>query len=183
MKRNVLYCVLSFYACLVLMQFPSDAGAQDRNREVILPAGTVLRCTLDEPNFSSKTAEIGDPVICQLNGVVLFGQSLLPRGSYLGGHLEADKDPGHFFGKGYLKLEFDHIGLPDGQIPVPAKIIVVRGYQVDRQGDIVGHGHAVRDAVEWMLPPLWPIKGADAAGARPAPHLEGRGVVDPATDG
>ena len=172
MKRNVLYCALSLCVCLVLVQFPTAARAQGDEREAILPAGTLLRCTLDEPNFSSKTAEIGDPVMCQLTGTVMFGQSLLPRGSYLGGHLEADKDPGHFFGKGYLRLEFDHIGLPDGEIPVPAKIIAARGYRVNREGNILGNGHAVRDAVEWMLPPLWPIKVLMLPARGPRPTLK-----------
>lgn len=171
MKRNLLYCVFSFCVCLILSQIASNARAQD-DKEAILPAGSLLRCTLDEPNFSSKTAEIGDPVICQLTGVLLFGQSLLPRGSYLGGHLDADKDPGHFFGKGYLRLEFDHIGLPDGEIPVPAKIIAARGYRVNREGDILGNGHAVRDAVEWMFPPLWPIKVLMLPARGPRPTLK-----------
>ena len=29
---------------------------------------------------------------------------------------------------------------------------------MDKKGDIDGKGHAKRDAVEWMLPPLWPWK-------------------------
>jgi hypothetical protein len=31
-------------------------------QELLVPAGTLLQCTLDEPNFSSATAAIGDPV-------------------------------------------------------------------------------------------------------------------------
>src|SRR5271165_3248837 len=68
-------------------------------REVVLPAGTLLQCTLNEPNFSSATADVGDPVLCHLRGVTEFGQQAFPRGTYLVGHLEAAKDPGHFFGK------------------------------------------------------------------------------------
>jgi hypothetical protein len=30
--------------------------------------------------------------------------------------------------------------------------------KVDKQGDVHGKGHATRDAVEWMIPILWPIK-------------------------
>lgn len=171
MRKDVQFALYSLGVCLVLLQFPTGARAQEEN-EVIVPAGTLLHCTLDEPDFSSKTAEIGDPVICQLNGVSLFGRSAVPRGSYLGGHLEADKEPGHFFGKGYLKLEFDYMGVPDGQIPVPAKIIAARGFRVDKEGDIEGHGHAVRDAVEWMFPPLWPIKLLMLPARGPRPELK-----------
>lgn len=90
----------------VLFAFPTTVKPQTTAHETILPAGTLLRCTLDEPNFSSSTAEVGDPVLCSLQGVLLFNRTALPRGAYLGGHLLAAKDPGHFFGKGYLQLEF-----------------------------------------------------------------------------
>ena len=76
----------------------------------------------------------------------------------LGGHLEADKEPGHFVGKGYMRITFDRIILPTGDLPVPAKVIMARGYKVDKEGDIDGKGHAKRDVVEWMFPPLWPWK-------------------------
>jgi hypothetical protein len=132
--------------------------ASTKAQDILVPAGTLLRCTMDEPNFSSKTADIGDPVICHLAALRQFGKSVFPRGSYLGGHLEADKEPGHFVGKGYLKIEFDRIGFPDSDIPVPSKIIAAKGYKVDKKGDIVGKGHATRDTVEWLIPPLWPWK-------------------------
>jgi hypothetical protein len=139
---------------LVFLGLSASTKAQD----ILVPAGTLLRCTLDEPNFSSATADIGDPVICHLSSLREFGQNVFPRGSYLGGHLEADKEPGHFVGKGYLKLEFDRIGFLNSDVPVPSKIIAAKGYKVDRHGDIVGHGHATRDVVEWLIPPLWPWK-------------------------
>ena len=95
MKRISVYLIFS----LVFLGLQASAKAQD----ILVPAGTLIRCTLDEPNFSSATADIGDPVICHLNSLREFGQNVFPRGSYLGGHLEADKEPGHFVGKGYLK--------------------------------------------------------------------------------
>jgi hypothetical protein len=142
-------------------------------REVVLPAGTLLQCTLNEPNFSSKTAEVGDPVLCHLKGTTEFGQQAFPRGSYLVGHLEAAKDPGHFVGKGYLKIQFDRIGLPSGDLPLDAKIIATRGYKVDKQGKIDGKGHATRDVIEWMIPPLWPYKVLALPARGPRPTLKG----------
>jgi hypothetical protein len=146
-------------------------------RDVVLPAGTLLQCTLNEPNFSTKTAEVGDPVVCHLRGITEFGQEAFPRGSYLVGHLEAAKEPGHFFGKGYLKLQFDRIGLPTGDLPLEAKVIATRGYKVDKEGKIDGKGHAVRDAVEWMLPPLWPWKVIMLPARGPRPTLKGETVL------
>jgi hypothetical protein len=106
-----------------------------------------------------------------------FGQSVFPRGSYIVGHLEADQDPGHFWGKGYLKLAFDRIGLPDGDVPLAAKMIAVSGYNVDRNGKLIGHGHATRDTVEWMLPPLWPWKVLSLPARGPRPTLKGEAQV------
>ena len=158
---------------VVVLALTSGAGA----REVVLPAGTLLQCTLNEPNFSSATAEIGDPVLCHLRGVTEFGQQAFPRGSYLVGHLEAAKDPGHFVGKGYLKLQFDRIGLPGGDMPLQAKVISTRGYKVDKEGKIDGKGHAKRDVVEWMLPPLWPWKVIMLPARGPRPTLKGETVL------
>ena len=158
---------------LAVLCFAGMAKADDNPQEVIVPAGTLLRCTLDEPNFSTKSADVGDPVICHLGQAVLFDRPLFPRGAYLGGHLESAKEPGHFVGKGYLHIEFDKIGFPEGQIPVPAKVIAAKGYHVDRQGKIIGHGHPVRDAVEWMFPPLWPEKVVTLPARGPRPTLKG----------
>jgi hypothetical protein len=165
MRRITAYLIFS----LVFLGLQANTKAQD----ILVPAGTLLRCTLDEPNFSSATADIGDPVICHLNNLREFGQNAFPRGSYLGGHLEADKEPGHFVGKGYLKLEFDRIGFPNSDVPVPSKVIAAKGYKVDRRGDIVGRGHATRDTVEWLIPPLWPWKILMLPARGPRPTLKG----------
>ncbi|MGA8343596.1 MAG: hypothetical protein WB781_16810 [Candidatus Sulfotelmatobacter sp.] len=146
-------------------------------RDVVLPAGTLLQCTLNEPNFSSATVDVGDPVLCHLRGVTEFGQQAFPRGSYLVGHLESAQDPGHFWGKGYLKLQFDRIGLPTGDLPLEAKVISTRGYKVDKQGKIDGKGHPKRDVVEWMLPPLWPWKVIMLPARGPRPTLKGETVL------
>jgi hypothetical protein len=146
-------------------------------REMVLPAGTLLKCTMDEPNLSSATIAVGDPVLCRLHSITEFGQQTFPRGSYLVGHLESAKDPGHFWGKGYMKLQFDRIGLPNGDMPLDAKVIATRGYKVDKDGDIRGKGHARRDIVEWMLPPLWPWKIIMLPARGPRPTLKGESML------
>jgi hypothetical protein len=161
------------YAYLTFSVLFLGVQASTKAQDILVPAGTLLRCTLDEPDFSSKTADIGDPVICHLAALRQFGKTVFPRGSYLGGHLEADKEPGHFVGKGYLKIEFDRIGFPDSDIPVPSKIIAAKGYKVDKKGDIIGKGHATRDTVEWLIPPLWPWKILTLPARGPRPTLKG----------
>jgi hypothetical protein len=145
--------------------------------ETVLPAGTLLKCTLDEPNFSSAAVAVGDPVLCHLRSQVEFGRQTFPRGSYLVGHLEASKDPGHLFGKGFIKIVFDRIGMPQGDMPLDAKVIATRGYKVDKYGDIDGKGHAKRDVVEWMIPPLWPWKIITLPMRGPRPTLKGESVL------
>jgi len=147
-------------------------------QDLLVPAGTLLQCTMDEPNFSSATAAVGDPVLCHLRTQQEFGRPLFPRGSMLGGHLEAEKEPGHFVGKGYLKITFDRVILPSGDLPVPAKVIQARGYKVDKQGAIDGNGHATRDVVEWMIPPLWPWKVVSLPFRGPRPTLKGEGPLE-----
>lgn len=158
-----------FFVILQLMVVSSNARAQD----ILVPAGTLFRCTISEPNFSSASAQIGDPVLCHLSSVQEFGRNAFPRGAYISGHLEADKEPGHFFGKGLLKVVFDRIGTPNADVTVDTKVIAARGYHVDKEGDIVGKGHAKRDVIEWLIPPLWPWKVLMLPARGPRPALKG----------
>lgn len=151
----------------------ASAGGVHAQKDLLVPAGTLLQCTLNEPNFSSATATVGDPVVCHLRAQQEFGRALFPRGTMLGGHLEAEKEPGHFFGKGYLKITFDRVILPYGDLPVPAKVIQAQGFKVDKKGDIDGKGHPKRDVVEWMIPLLWPWKVISLPMRGPRPTLKG----------
>jgi hypothetical protein len=148
-----------------------------RAQETVVPAGTLLRCTMSEPNFSSATAQVGDPLLCHLAAVQVFGHNVFPRGAYMGGHLEAEKEPGHFVGKGHLKIVFDRIALPNTELPLDTKIVAARGYHVDKQGDIKGNGHAKRDVIEWLFPPLWPWKVIMLPARGPRPTLKGEQVL------
>jgi hypothetical protein len=149
-------------------------GARAASRDEMLPAGTLLHCTMDEPNFSSKTAQAGDPVLCHLGPISSFGHSVFPRGAMLSGHLQDSKDPGHFVGKGWLELEFDRIILPGAEVlPLSAKIIATPHLKTDREGKIKGGGHPKRDAIEWMIPVLWPIKLITLPARGPYPALKG----------
>ena len=161
--------IVSLVSAVTLLVLATGVHAQD----LLVPAGTLLQCTLEEPNFSSATASVGDPVLCHLKSFQEFGRTVFPRGSMLAGHLEADKEPGHFAGKGYLKLTFDRVIVPTGDVPLPAKVIAAKGYKVDKQGDIKGKGHAKRDVVEWMIPPLWPWKVLTLPARGPRPALKG----------
>src|SRR5579875_3041943 len=78
------------------------AAANLPARNIPVPAGTLLQCTIDEPNFSPVTAQVGDPVVCYLRPVVEFGCSAFPPGSQLSGQFESYRKPGRFIGKGKI---------------------------------------------------------------------------------
>jgi hypothetical protein len=135
--------------------------------DLVVPAGTLLQCTVSEPNFSSKTAEIDDPLLCRVG----LGRSVLPYGTFLVGRFAEYRDPGHFIGKGWMQLNFDRIVLPSQVLPLSAKVVYMRGLTVDRKGRIHGQGHARRDVVEWSIPLLWPMKVATLPMRGPRPRL------------
>jgi len=166
--------------CLFLTLFLSVLGlaALPAAANDLIPAGTLLQCTLDEPNFSAKTALPGDPVLCHLGPLGAFGHSVFPRGAMLGGHLEDFKNPGHFFGKGWIAVEFDRMILPGAQVlPLSAKVISAPHMKVDAQGNVHGRGHPKRDAVEWMIPVLWPIKVLTLPARGPYPAFKGESRI------
>jgi len=165
MFRTLLFAIL--LVSLVPVAFAQTPG------EEFLPAGTILHCTLDEPNFSSRTAELGDPVLCHTGTLPALGRSVSYRGADLAGHFQDYRDPGHFFGKGWMDLTFDRLVLPGGvTLPLSAKVIAVSHFSVDLEGKIHGGGHPKRDAVEWAIPPLWPEKLLTLPARGPRPTLK-----------
>ena len=147
MSRNMILISL-----LAIAPLPGFANQQ------MIPAGSLIQCTIAEPKLSSKTTAIGDPVLCHVGHTERFGNTMLPYYSFLGGRFEDYKDPGRLVGKGWMELKFDRMIIePDTIIPIDAKVVAVPGFNVDRDGRILGKGHAVRATVEWSIPILWPI--------------------------
>jgi hypothetical protein len=166
--------MLRTYLFLIVIVSLVDISAAQTAAEEVLPAGMLLQCTLDEPNFSSRTAEIGDPVLCHIGALAAFGHPVFPRGAYLAGHFQEYREPGRLFGKGWLELAFDRIVLPSAvTLPLSAKVISVPHLRVNRQGKIQGRGHPKRDAVGWAIPVLWPLKVLTLPARGPRPTLKG----------
>jgi hypothetical protein len=154
--------------CTTLLATPLVASA-----ERLIPAGSLIGCTVSEPKINSKTMAIGDPVLCQVSAAERYGRSMLPYNSYLEGRFEDYKDPGHFVGKGWMELKFDRMVIePDTIIPIDARVVDVPGYRVDQYGRILGKGHAVRDTITWMIPILWPIDLINLPRRGPRPTLK-----------
>lgn len=153
---------------LLLLAAPLMAKADQ-----LVPAGSVISCTVSEPKISSQTDKVGDPVMCQLGHTELYGRTSFPYGSYLIGHFAAYKDPGHFVGKGYMELDFDRLIVqPDTNVPINARVVSTPGYKVDQDGHILGNGHATKDTVMWLIPVLWPIDLINLPRRGPRPVLK-----------
>lgn len=160
------------FACTLLGLFTSVPVAAT-TAERLIPAGSLIQCTISEPHLSSKSVPVGDPVLCETAYASRYGMALLPQNSYLIGRFEDYKDPGHFIGKGWMELTFDRMLIqPDTVVPIHARVVDVPGYNVDREGRILGKGHAVRDTVEWTLPILWPIDMLNLPRRGPRPTLK-----------
>src|SRR5260370_21110406 len=142
--------------------------------EQLMPAGSLVQCTVSEPKLSSKTADIGDPVLCQVSHVEMYGRSVFPYGSYMVGRFEDYRDPGHFVGKGWMELKFVRMIVGnDTVIPITTRVVATSAkYPVDRDGRIHGTGHPTRDAIEWMIPLLWPIDLINLPRRGPYPVLK-----------
>jgi hypothetical protein len=161
------FVLLTFLLCV-------SVSIAARASDEIVPAGTLLQCTVSEPNFSSKTAQVGDPVLCYLGHVAAFGHPLFPRGAELSGHLQDYQNPGHFVGKGWMQVDFDRIVLPGAQVlPLSAKVISAPHMKVDAEGKIHGKGHPKRDAILWGIPLFWPVKIFTLPARGPYPAFKG----------
>ncbi|MGC9292997.1 MAG: hypothetical protein ACP5EP_09800, partial [Acidobacteriaceae bacterium] len=96
MNRGNLHALL-----MVVFALPITGYAAEQ----LVPAGSLVSCTISEPRLSSKTVAVGDPVLCQVGHIEPFGRSVLPYGSFMVGQFEDYKDPGHFVGKGWMELK------------------------------------------------------------------------------
>lgn len=160
-------------AYLALATLPLSLSLTAYASRQIVPAGSLINCTISENKLSSKTTAIGDPVLCSVSVSTRNGSTVLPFDSYLEGRFEDYKDPGHFVGKGWMELKFDRMVVePRTVIPLSARVVDVPGYAVDQYGRILGKGHRTRDIVEWSIPILWPLDLLNLPRRGPRPTLK-----------
>ena len=157
-----------FTSLLLILPVTLPAGA-----EQLIPAGSTMQCMVSE-RVSSKIIHVGDPVLCQVSHVEMYGRFVFPYGSYLVGRFEEYKDPGHFVGKGWMELKFDRIVVGnDTVIPLSTRVIATSGRNpVDINGRILGTGHPTRDTIEWLIPVLWPLDLINLPRRGPYPVLK-----------
>lgn len=166
-SKSILTLLLSAPLCTVFLSAPPVASA-----EQLVPAGSILKCTVSD-KISSKTEAIDDPIECTLSHTEAYSRTVFPYGAYLIGHFLEYKDPGHFVGKGWMELRFDRLMIqPDTNVPINARVVAVPKYPVDAEGRIHGTGHPTRDAIEWMIPVLWPLDLINLPRRGPRPVLK-----------
>jgi len=141
--------------------------------EQLIPAGSVMQCVVSD-KISSKTTNVGDPVLCTVSRSEAHGRSVFPYGAYLVGHFEEYKDPGHFVGKGWMELKFDRMVVGnDTQLPMNARVVATsQKNAVDAEGRIHGLGHPVKDTITWLIPVLWPLDLINLPRRGPTPVLK-----------
>jgi len=173
-RRSLWGFLLNKRLILSLLAGPLICGAPVlAHADQLVPAGSTITCTIAEGKVSSQTEKVGDPVMCTLGHTEAYGRNSFPYGSYLIGHFQEYKDPGHFVGKGWMELAFDRmIVQPDTIVPINARVVAAPGYKVDMNGRILGNGHAVKDTVEWLIPVLWPLDLINLPRRGPRPVLK-----------
>jgi hypothetical protein len=91
---------------------PLDArgvAAARANRQVTIPAGTVLRLRVNN-GFGSDISRVEDPVSATLaRSVVLGGRTVLPAGSRASGYVSEATRPGRVKGRGRVAVRFTQI--------------------------------------------------------------------------
>jgi len=92
---------------------PSAARqAAAREREITLPAGTVLPVTL-ETTVGSDISRVEQPVTGRLRRAVMYhGVEVLPAGTAIRGRVTAARRPGRVQGRGYVAMRFTEIDPP-----------------------------------------------------------------------
>ena len=54
---------------------PLTVSAADYHADHLVPAGSLMSCTLSEPKLSAKNTAVGDPVMCRLSHVERYGRA------------------------------------------------------------------------------------------------------------
>ena len=101
----------------------SSAARSAADREVIIPAGTVLPVTL-ETAVGSDISRVEQPVRAHLrSALVVHGEEVLPARTVLLGTVTAARRPGRVKGRAYVALRFNEIETPEGRERIATRSI------------------------------------------------------------
>jgi hypothetical protein len=78
---------------------------------------------------------------------------VLPGGVTLGRHdLVIIEEKDYRYGRGVVRLQVEHVGDRDGNVPAGADWVTVIGHEVDVYGDVTGPGRQVSARVSALRP-------------------------------
>ena len=119
-----------------------------------LPAGTIIRMFPDERLVAGEA--LGPVTFTVTPDVRLFPNrpAVIPRGSKVLGNVMESKQAGRLVGRAQTEIVLTSILTADScEYPVNAKILEAGRYTANRDGVVVGRGHAHRDLFELLFPP------------------------------
>ena len=119
-----------------------------------LPAGTIIRIFPDERLVAGRA--FGPVVFTVGSDVRLFPNrpAVIPRGSKVLGNVMESKQAGRLVGRAQTQIILTSILTADScEYPIDAKTLEAGRYRANKDGVVVGRGHARRDLFELLFPP------------------------------
>lgn len=110
MRTSPLILVAALLAVVGTLNVEAQSrGIRLRDREVTLPAGTVLRVRLENA-IGSDLSHVEDPVNARLvSPVVIDGRTIVPTGSRVLGSVTDARRPGRVKGRGLVAVRFHRL--------------------------------------------------------------------------
>ncbi|HEV2990369.1 MAG TPA: hypothetical protein VG759_18165 [Candidatus Angelobacter sp.] len=97
------------------------------NQALVVPKGTAIYVRL-EHTISSSTAQPGDSFSAVLDEPLeIEGQTVVPQGTKISGHVVAARESGRLHNAGYLRLTLSSLNLNGKEVPLQTSSIFVRG--------------------------------------------------------
>ena len=106
-----------------------------------LPAGTPITIRL-QSGVSSASSHSGDSFDAVLDEpVIIQGQTVIPRGAAVTGHVMEAKASGHLQDPGYLRITLDKISVEGKAVPLQTSSIFVKGASHEKRNlEMIGGG-------------------------------------------
>jgi hypothetical protein len=97
------------------------------NQTLVVPKGTAIYVRLEHA-ISSNTAQPGDSFSAVLDEPLeVEGQTVVPQGTKISGHVVAASESGRLHNAGYLRLTLSSLSLNGKEVPLQTSSIFVRG--------------------------------------------------------
>ena len=132
--------------CLAQDPPEASAAAPASPTTISVPEGEALVLELQDP-LNTRTTRKGDVASLTVTTEVFAGgQIVIPRGSTVRATVTKAKRPGRIFGKATIRLQFDHLTLPDGtSYPITTQLTPSGWWEPSGDMKSQGEGSKARD--------------------------------------